>query len=128
MREQLAFIDARSLPVVADRNGAVSVWHFSGGLASASLARALASYGLTFFRWDDFSVSVRATNAETVARAIAKINSAEAQPSLPEEMSTALKFSACLPTSIAAAILRARTAVPTAVAEILSRPIPQLRS
>lgn len=128
VREQLAFIDARSLPVVADRNGAVSVWPFAGGLASASLARALASHGLTFFRWDDFSVSVRGTNAETVARAIAKLNSTEAQPLLPEDMSTALKFSACLPNSIAAAVLRARTAVPTVVAEILSRPIPQLRS
>jgi len=47
--------------------------------------------------------------------------------SLPEDMATALKFSLCLPDSIAAAVLGARMAVPDAVAEILSRPTRQLR-
>jgi ATP-dependent Lhr-like helicase len=128
VRERLVFVDGRSLPIVADGDGQVHVWPFAGGLASASLARALTLSGLTSIRWDDFSVSMRATGAEPIARTIAKIDSADARPSLPEDMSIVLKFSACLTNSIAAGVLRARTAVPAAVAEILSRPIRQVRS
>jgi ATP-dependent Lhr-like helicase len=128
IRERLAFVDGRSLPIVAEEDNQVRVWPFAGGLASASLARALTLSGLSSIRWDDFSVSVRAISAETVAQAIAKINSAEARPSLPEDMSTALKFSACLPNSVAAAVLRARTAVPGPIAEILGRPIRQIHA
>jgi hypothetical protein len=88
----------------------VCVWHFAGGLASASLARALTLPRLTTnAQWDDFSVSVRAATTETVARAIAKINSADARPHLSDDMAVALKFSACLPNAIAAAVLQART-------------------
>jgi ATP-dependent Lhr-like helicase len=128
VREQLPFIDGHSLPVVTNGKYRVQVWPFAGALASASLARALSLTGFTSIHWDDFSLAVRATGAEPVARAIAKINSADARPLLAEDMSTALKFSACLPNSIAAAVLRARTAVPAAVAEILSRPIHLVRS
>ncbi len=128
VRERLAFVDGRSLPIVADGDGQVRVWPFAGGLASASLARALTLSGLSSIRWDEFSVSVRATSAEAAGRALANIDPADAQPPLPEDMSAALKFGACLPNSVAAAVLQARTAVPDAVAEVLSRPIRQLRS
>jgi ATP-dependent Lhr-like helicase len=127
VRERLAFVDGRSLPIVASRDGRIRVWTFAGGLASASLAQALTLPGLASVRWDDFSVSMRATSTETVARAIAEIDPADARPPLPENMAAALKFSVCLPNSIAAAVLRARTAVPEAVAEVLSRPTRQLR-
>jgi ATP-dependent Lhr-like helicase len=128
VRERLAFVDGRSLPIVAEGDNQVRVWPFAGGLASASLARALTRPGLANSQWDDFSVSVRAASAETVARAIAEIDPGDANPPMPADMSTALKFAACLPNSVAAAVLRARTAVPDAVAEILSRPIRQLRA
>jgi ATP-dependent Lhr-like helicase len=127
VRERLVFVDGRSLPTVANEDGRVRVWPFAGGLVSASLARALTLPRLAYPRWDDFSVSVRATSTEAVARAIAEINPADARPSLPEDMVTALKFSLCLPDSIAAAVLGARMAVPDAIAEILSRPTRQLR-
>lgn len=127
MRERLTFVDGRSLPIVAHEDGRVRVWPFAGGLVSASLARALTRPGHASARWDDFSVSVRATSTETVARAIAEINPADACPSLPEDMAAALKFSMCLPSRIVAAVLEARIAVPDAVAEILSRPTRQLR-
>jgi hypothetical protein len=55
------------------------------------------------------------------------VNPANARPALPENMPAALKFSACLPNSIAAAVLQARLAVPDAVAEIQSRPIRKVR-
>ena len=128
VRERLAFVDGRSLPIVADGDDQVRVWPFAGGLASASLARALTLPGLASAQWDEFSLSVRARSTDTVARAIATINPADARPSLPKNMSTALKFGACLPNSLATAVLRARTAVPAAVAKILSRPIRQVRS
>ncbi len=128
VRERLAFVDGRSLPIVANEDGRVRVWPFAGGLASASLARALILPGLASARWDDFSVSVRATSTEAVARAIAEMNPVDARPSLPEDMATALKFSLCLPDSMAAAVLGARMAVPDAIAEILARPTRQLRA
>jgi ATP-dependent helicase Lhr and Lhr-like helicase len=128
VRERLAFVDGRSLPIVAEGENHVRVWSFAGGLASASLERALAQSGLASTRWDDFSTSVRATSTDPVARAIAKINPADASPRLPTNITAALKFSSCLPNSIAAAVLRARTAVPDVIGEVLSRPIRQLRS
>jgi hypothetical protein len=71
---------------------------------------------------------VRATRADQVARAIAKINPADASPRLPANIAAALKFSSCLPNSIAAAVLHARTAVPDVIAEVLCRPIRQIRA
>ena len=127
VQERLAFVDGRSLPIVANKGGQVRVWHFAGGLASASLARALNVPGVANAQWDDFSVSVRATGTETVAQGIAEINPADARPPMPEDMSTALKFSVCLPKTIATTVLAARAAVPDAVAEILSRRTRQLR-
>jgi ATP-dependent Lhr-like helicase len=128
VRERLAFVDGRSLPIVASKDGQVRVWHFGGGLASASLARALTRPGLANSQWDDFSVSVRAASTESVARAIAEINPADANPPMPAGMSAALKFSVCLPDSIARAVLSARTSVPDSVSEILLRPIRHLRA
>lgn len=126
LRERLDLVDGRSLPIAANKDGRVRVWHFAGGLASASLVRELTRSGLPNAQWDDFSLSVRA-KTETVARAIAEINPTDARPGLPEDMAAALKFSACLPSSIAAAVLKSRTAVPDAVAEICSRPIREVR-
>jgi ATP-dependent helicase Lhr and Lhr-like helicase len=128
VRERLAFVDGRSLPIVADGDNQVRVWAFAGGLASASLECALARSGLASTRWDDFSISVRATSTDPVARAIAKINLADASPRLPPNIAAALKFSSCLPNSIAAAVLQARTAVPDAIAEVLCRPIRQIHA
>jgi ATP-dependent Lhr-like helicase len=127
VRERLAFVDGRSLPIVAEGNNQVRVWPFAGGLASASLERALTRSGLASTRWDDFSTSVRATSTDAVAWAIAKINPADASPRLPANIAAALKFSSCLPNSIAAGVLHARTAAPDAVDQVLSRPIRQIR-
>jgi ATP-dependent Lhr-like helicase len=128
VRERLAFVDCRSLPIVAGNDDRVRVWHFAGGLASVSLARALSLTGSARAQWDDFSVSVRATSTGPVARAIAAVDPADAGPPLPDDMAAARKFSICLPKSIAAAVLGARTAAPEAVAAILSRPLRQVRS
>ena len=128
IRERLAFVDCRSLPVMAGNDGRVRVWHFAGGLASASLVRALSSPGVASALWGDFSVSMRATSTEPVARAIAKVDPADACPPLPDDITATLKFGACLPTPLASAVLKARTADPDAVAEILSRPLRQVRS
>jgi hypothetical protein len=43
-------------------------------------------------------------------------------------MAAALKFSACLPNSVTAAVLHARTAVPDGIAEVLGRPIRQIQA
>jgi hypothetical protein len=128
VRERLAFVDCRSLPIAAGNDGRIRVWHFAGGLASASLARALSPSGVYSAQWDDFSVSVRGTSTERVAMAIAKIDPADAGPPLPDDIAAALKFGVCLPKSIAATVLKARTADPDAIAEILSRPVRQVQS
>jgi hypothetical protein len=101
---------------------------FTTRLILAVFARALSLTGSAAAQWDDFSVSVRGTSTGPVARAIAEIDPADAGPPLPDDTTAALKFSICLPQSIAAAVLKARTAAPEAVAEILSRPFRQVRS
>jgi len=122
IRERLAFIDGRSLPIVSDNNGHVRIWCFAGGLACASLAHALQSRGLTVADWDDFSISPYSPAARAVAEALASIKPSEARPELPTDLGRALKFSACLPDDVTRAVVETRIGDPAAVTATLSRP------
>jgi ATP-dependent Lhr-like helicase len=122
IREQLAFVDGRSLPVVSEGGGRVRVWCCAGGPVSASLAHAFAQRDFAITDWDDFSIGLCAPDADRVATAIASIEPAEARPMPPADLGVALKFSACLPDDLLRAVVGARLADSIAVNEALSRP------
>lgn len=134
IREGLDFIDSQSLAIQSDGE-VITVWLFGGGLVSASIARALGDGGLFVTRWNDISVSVRGQDFEAVARVLREVDPAAAYPSLPEDLSTALKFGLCLPPTVAEAVQIARTSSPADVAAAISKTLhraigsrrPQLR-
>ena len=121
IRDELPFIDAESLPVVRAQDGRTTVWLFGGGLASASLARALPLAGCAVVGWDDFSVTVMGSLSETVTRALGSMSLAEAYPALPEAIRSGLKFGLCLPEALAHAVLKVRTTVTEVVSDRISR-------
>ncbi len=126
IRDDLPFIDAMSLPVVAgpvvtgtERH--VVVWPFAGGLASASIARALTEAGFHVLRWDDLSVTVKAADARIVSQALLCFDPAQAHADLPEDLPLALKFGLCLPPTVTMAVLIARSSVPHTIIHRLRR-------
>lgn len=121
LRDDLPFVDAASLPLVADGGRRVIVWPFAGGLASASVARALAKAGLHVARWDDLSMTVDATDVRAVSQALHGLDPTQAHPDLPEDLQSALKFGLCLPPAVSEAVLIARSSVPDVVTDRLRR-------
>ncbi len=127
IRERLAFVDGRALPIVFDNNGRVRVWCFAGGLASAALACALRLRGLAVADWDDFSISLHRPTPDEIATALASIKLSEARPELPDDLGKALKFSACLPDEVIRAVVETRLGDPAGVSAALSRPTKLVR-
>jgi ATP-dependent helicase Lhr and Lhr-like helicase len=121
IRVRFEFIDGQSLPLVSDGIDRVTVWLFSGGLVSASVARALSNYGLPVTGWDGVSVTVRVNDLEWVSRSLKDLNVTAAYPALRGDLETALKFSLCLPPQLTEAVIIARTFRPEEVACSLSR-------
>lgn len=76
IRERLAFVDGHSLPLVSDGAGRVTAWLFAGGLASASVARAMDDSGVPTVGWGDVSVTARAADAGIVRCALDKMDPA----------------------------------------------------
>ena len=123
MRDRLCFVDGKSLPLVSSGEGNVVLWLFAGGVASASIARALNEGGMRTVGWDDLSVTVQVPDIETVRRELVKVDPAAAHPALPDDMSARLKFGSCLPDRIAEEVIVARTSARVAVSNALSRPM-----
>ena len=117
----MPFVDGQSLPLVFDGTERVVAWIFAGGLASASIARAIGEAGQTVVGWDDVSVTVRDHDAGPLRRALAQVDPATSFPMLPEEVGKALKFGLCLPSEVARAEIIARTTDRPAVAATMSR-------
>ena len=121
VREELSFIDAKSLPVVRARDNRTTVWLFGGGLASASVARALSLSACKVVGWDDLSVTVISSSSELVVRDLRAMPLAEAYPSLPDNIYSGLKFGLCLPEELGREVLKVRTTCLETVCNRISR-------
>jgi ATP-dependent Lhr-like helicase len=121
IRDRLPFVDGDSLPVVSDRGGAVVVWTFAGGAATAAIAHGLAMQGLLVVGFDDLAITLRASNPQDVAKALRKIDPSSVHPRLPEDLGAALKFGLCLPAAVTASVLTARTGDTSAVTATCTR-------
>ena len=121
IRSQLPFVDAVRLPIVSDGESRMTIWTFSGGATSSSIAREFAHSGLAVLGFDDFSVSVRGAAPGKIADYLRHIDPDLAHPRLPDNLTGALKFGLCLPEAVAAEVLSRRTADPASVREIALR-------
>lgn len=105
IREQFSFIEGTTVPVVDDGNGKFQIWTFGGGLANAALAEALP---VSATRSDDLSISFKARSVTAALDAFSSLRSLCIRPSISSELIKELKFSSCLPETIATSIVGAR--------------------
>jgi ATP-dependent Lhr-like helicase len=127
IREELCFVDGRSLPVVFEGNRPVKLWCFGGALATAAVAQSLSRAGVRATNFDDFSITVECSNYSDINTAL-RSATATSVPALPGDLESALKFSLCLPTEVVRGILSLRLADIPSATEILSRPVKLVRS
>ena len=102
--------------IVSYQNGRVVIWAFAGGAATASIAAGLAAQSLRVIDFDDLAITVRCDDLEQVSKALRTIDPVSIHPTLPQDLAPSLKFGLCLPTEIAANVLKARTSDSAAVA------------
>jgi ATP-dependent helicase Lhr and Lhr-like helicase len=118
IRERLPFVDGASVPVVSDGKGTVRVWTFAGGLANAALSEAISG---TVGRADDFCITMRPAESARVADMLAGLNSAGVNPTVPDRLSQELKFNECLPSELAADVVKTRLSDMQAIANTIKR-------
>jgi ATP-dependent Lhr-like helicase len=121
IRDQLAFVDTGTLPVVASAKGRIVIWTFAGGAATASIAAGLTAQGLPVTGSDDLTITLRSKHLDGVANGLRNIDPASIHPRLPDDLGTALKFGLCLPAEIIGSVLKARTSDAASVAATLRR-------
>ncbi len=121
VRNRLPFVDGQSLPLVSDGEGRTVAWLFGGGLASASVARALADNNVPTVGWDDLSVTVRGGDGKILCQAFGRVKPDSSHPVLPKDLASALKFGLCLPPHVSEAVIVSRTSVPEVVGLLLAR-------
>ena len=114
-REELAFVDGETMPIVTDGAGRVTIWAFAGGTASASLSAGLEERGLSISNSDGFSISVKTGDGALVAKVLDSIDPRCIRPRLPEDLADALKFSLCLPNGMLRDVLEGRVSDPAGV-------------
>ncbi|MFK4511800.1 DEAD/DEAH box helicase [Bradyrhizobium daqingense] len=121
IRDQLAFVNTETLPVVASANGRIVIWTFAGGAATASIAAGLTVQRLPVTGSDDLTITLRSKDLDSVAKALRNIDPSSIHPRLPDDLATALKFGLCLPPEIIGSVLMARTSDTASVAATLRR-------
>ena len=99
---------------------------FAGGKANASLATRLArEFGCQAI-WNNFAIGLKSEMmVEIVEAALQRLRSLapkEILPSANDDALKGLKFSECLPPTLAAATVQARLSDPMAISRILAEP------
>jgi ATP-dependent Lhr-like helicase len=112
VREQFAWLQSESLPVVGGDEGSTTWWTFAGGKANATLAGALAEAGAERVTHDSLSIIIEGRH--TPQQATELIRTARQQdpqsmnPIVDEQAIEGLKFTQCLPPDLAVGLLRDR--------------------
>ena len=104
--DEFSFLEGRTQAFVSDGNG-VRWWTFAGGKANAALAITIERHGVRALRFDDFGLDIDALPPAILI---------EKMVSLPDEQPSAairreadeLKFSACLPATLACSVVLQR--------------------
>ena len=123
LRNNFAFADGQSLPLVPDGRGRMRWWTFAGARANAMLAEGLTQAGCECRGHDDMSVVTLALEKSAAVAAIHSISVDRQSCQADEHLLKDMKFSACLPIETARAILTKRLSDPDGLTRIRERPI-----
>ncbi|NUB25314.1 DEAD/DEAH box helicase [Azospirillum brasilense] len=125
--EGYGFVDGTSLPIVSDGRGRLRWWTFGGGRANAMLVSALAAAGVASRGHDDLTVQTDECDGLVIKAALASIDPLHSAINAPSDLVRELKFSQCLPPDMAMAVLSARLADQSGLAEVIARPVRLVR-
>lgn len=126
IRGGFAWVADDATAVVRDAAGASRWWTFAGLRANTALGEALGPLRRRTGREENLSIRLRdGVDADEVGRRLDRRGAAAIAAGFPvtDEAAESLKFSACLPPTLAADALRARGADPAAVDACLREPL-----
>ena len=127
VRGQFPWIASEASAVVAGPDSGMTWWTFAGQKANATLAPALAAIMQVPTTSDSLSIEFgRPPPSDTVQHAVEELRSRDPATLLPEvndEALEAMKFSECLPRSLAFHVLGMRRRDPLAVGHLFGRPV-----
>ena len=111
VRLEYGWLDPARTSVTTRADGTVEWWTFAGARANATLAASLGQHSIGVRRFDNFSVAFVDAGPTSVSDAIGRVRSGEWPLELPpvtDEALDGLKFSACLPVTLAKSVLQQR--------------------
>jgi ATP-dependent Lhr-like helicase len=127
VRLDYSWANARHSSLVRTPHGEWNWWTFAGGKANAGLARGLSGTLSRRVSWDNFALFIQEElRAEEVEAGIHSLRAAPPEgivAAVDERALEGLKFAECLPPGVAAAVVRARLADPSGVADVLQNPV-----
>jgi ATP-dependent helicase Lhr and Lhr-like helicase len=121
MRDEMPYVDAESLPLVADGED-LRIWTFAGGRANAMLAGALQSAGASLHNVDNFGLTLRRMKKAALVATFDKIAHGGTCAPIHAHTLVELKFGICLPEHIAEDVLQVRLSDSCALQQCLQRP------
>jgi ATP-dependent Lhr-like helicase len=123
IRHDFAWLDLDSSVVVQGNHGEVEWWTFGGSKANAMLAHALAEQTRHKVDHDSFTLSfaspVRLQDAQEAVASVRTRDASQMFPSVDEAAIESLKFSECLPLSLATQMLERRLQDTVAASRLL---------
>jgi ATP-dependent Lhr-like helicase len=110
-RSEYAWLDSSRTAIKSRPDGAIEWWTFAGAKANACLAATLQGRGVNARRSDNFSITCDEPSLSAVADGVGKVRSGEwalQRAPLTDAALEGLKFSTCLPESLARFVLQQR--------------------
>jgi ATP-dependent Lhr-like helicase len=126
VRAEYPWLDGRPDNVLVAAGGALTWWTFAGGRANAGLAAGLSGRLGVRAAADNFAVRLGTppdpAAAERAVLGLAAADAGRMAPPVGEEAVAGLKFSECLPPTLAAWVVRERLTDASAASAALGRP------
>ncbi|MCO6436559.1 MAG: DEAD/DEAH box helicase [Phycisphaerae bacterium] len=124
-REEYSWVQEADTAIVSSQTG-LAWWTFAGDRANAAISQRLRELTVSVVESESLSITIACgVSQETLSEAITEIRQAGAdmlKVDVEPEMLEGLKFTSCLPETVARGILQARMADPVAITSVLREP------
>ncbi len=130
IRAGFSWLAPHSTAAVMDSDERATWWTFAGSLANAALASAITGMGVEQVSHDSLSVTMRCTSAQeltSLLEAVRNLEPMQFRPVVDEQAVEGLKFSECLPETVALRVVEERLADVNAVARVVAEPVRAVR-
>jgi len=117
-KQDFTWLEPGKTTVKHKSDGSVEWWTFAGSSANACLAETLRHRGLNVRRFDNFSLTLNEPSLAAVSAGVESIRAGEWPVLLPpvtDDALEGLKFSMCLPDTLARLVVQQRSVDPVAV-------------